>query len=278
MIIIYIYNKSNLTLLITNVHNFLNKSNLLNKQFDITIYSNVIPSINHDLKIVNYDHSNYYLCKNIESIEYEYVIEMDDNFDLNILLSYDFNSNNNIVCNFINNKLENYFSDDDIKLLPKIIKNKNTNINNFPDSIKIYNLDNLRKINWINTMDYLQNKCKELNIDVNNQKLLILFQLLYPQYITLQEFEKYKEVEVKEDEKIIEIKKEILIKNIWLIKRSSCKVLLNNYVLSIEDTILKKNCVQENKADPTDKINIRIGRKLKLCSSQNLNHFYIVEY
>lgn len=304
MNIIYIYNVTNIDLFILNVNIFLNKLKLLNNNlYDIIIVSNHIPTINHNIKII----SENLIFKNIENSNYENIIEIDYSIDLNTFLSYEFNKDNYITCNYTN--YNNCFSDDDLKILPKITKriDINTIINNIPDSIKIYNLNNLKKINWINTMDYLQKKCKELNVDVNNQKLLILFQLLYPQYITLQEFDKYieKEVKIKEttiedkeyekiketiiednkqDEKIKEniIEEEIIedntIKNIWLIKRSSCKVLLNNYVLSIEDTILKKNCVRENKTDPTDKINIRIGKKLKLCLSQNLNHFYIVEY
>jgi hypothetical protein len=297
MILIYIYNTKNLDLLISNVNIFLSKSNI----FNVVIYSNIISTIIHNITIINYETPTYILYDNIE---YEYVIEVDDNFDLNILLSYEFDTNNIITCNYTNNKLENYFSEEEVKLLPKIIKNKSININNIPDSIKIYNLNNLKKINWFNTMNYLHNKCNELNININNQKLLILFQLLYPQYITLEEFkikyieeveekvvnEEVEEKVVNEDveEKVIfeEVKKikkqinQIYYRNsdVWLIKKSACKILLNNYILCLEDTILKKNNVRENRYDPYDKISVRLGKKFKLSELQNLNYFYLVEF
>jgi hypothetical protein len=280
MILIYINNNhENLELLISNVNIFLSKSKLLNKQFNIIIYSKQNIIINHNIKII----STNFIYENIENIEYEYIIEIDDHINLNIFLSYEFNINNNITCNYTNNKLEYYFTKDEIKLLSNISKKKfiNIDVDNILDSIKIYNINNLKKVNWFNTMQYLHNKCNELNIDINNKKLLILFQLLYPQYIQLEKFEEHIEDTVEEHiEDIVEIniQEKIQKPNVWLIKQSACKKLLTNYVICLEDTYLKKNRVKENKRDPTDKIFVRIGKKFKLSYMQNLNYFYIVEF
>lgn len=309
MILIYIHNTQNIELLISNVNIFLNKSKILNKYFDIVIYSSQNASITHNLNII--DNSNDFFYKNLEHSNHNYIIEVDDTVNLNIFLSYEFNKhdNNYIISNY-NNSISNYFTEDDIK---KISKKTITTVKiQTPDSIKIYNLNNLKKISWYNTMHYLHNKCNELHIYINDKKLLILFQLLYPQYIELQKFEEYIEkepeiIEIKQEkievileeleeleeelveeqedinlDKIEEIIREIERKfknsTVWLIKQSACKKLLNDYVQCLENTYLKKNSIKENKKDPYDKIYVRIGSKFKLSYLQNLNHFYLVEH
>jgi hypothetical protein len=154
-------------------------------------------------------------------------------------------------------------------------------------------------------MQYLHDKCIELNISINDEKLLIIYQLLYPQYINLNinkldyiypnmseiiedkennielnkedKFEIFDNNIIFDDDITLESNWSVYYKpDIWLIKRSACKNLLTNHILTLEYTQLKKNCVKENKNDPTDKINISVGKKLRLSGIQTLNHFYKV--
>jgi len=285
MILIYIYNTKNLELLISNVNIFLEKQHSL---FDIIIYSNQTPTTNHNLQILSYNVDDYFFYPNVKNSTYDFIIEINDTVDLNIFLSFFVDYEKYISCNY--KMINNYFNENDLKLIPNITKKKNIdlNVNSIPDSIKIYNVNNLKKINWVNTMEYIHNKCIEFDININNEKLLVLYQILYPQYIELQELkdyiEKNEDEEQKSNELTSEYKKlelythEYKKENIWLIKRSACKKLLNNYVVSIDNTYLKKNNVKENKNDPTDKIYVRIGKKFKLSWIQKFTFFYVVDY
>jgi hypothetical protein len=309
MILINIINTNNLDFLILNINTFLNKIKELNNQYDLIIYSNETPKENCSLNIQKYDIEHYFY-KHINDTNYNYIIEINDLINLNFILSYKLESIEYINCNVINNNIGDYFSIEDQDKFNKINKHFNKNINNFSNSIKIYNVKNLKKINWFNTMDYIYNKCIELNININNQKLIILYQLLYPQYIHLEDIQ-HIDIQIEHPNDIQINKIDIQIENpndiqsndidiqienlndtdiqientndiqiiksdIWLLKKSSCKRLLNNYVLTIENTVLKKNSVKENKYDPTDKISVGVGKKFKLINHQYLHFFYIV--
>jgi len=262
MFLIYIYNPINLDLLILKACHFLNKQK---NEYNIIIYSTISKTINNNLTILDEKTIDLFY-KKIETFDYEYIIELDADDNLDFLLCYQNNLDNYITCNYNENKnINDYFTIDESNSFAKINKKLQSikQLNNFPSSIKIYNIHNLKKIDWFNTMQYLHNKCIELNININNDKLLIIYQLLYPQYINLNinkldyiysnMWDIFKDTnEIKEDATIIEdtniLENEWTLSyrpDVWLIKRSSCKNLLNNYILTLENTKLKKNCVKD---------------------------------
>jgi hypothetical protein len=219
---------------------------------------------------------------------YKYCIEINENTNLKYILDYE-------SCEYINNIYINdiftkryHFTTEEMN---KIIFFYKYNILNNPlivnNDSTIFNINGLNKINWFNTIQYLYNKCIELNIDINNDKLMALYQMFYPQYVNLKEQQVIIEDEDKhvitDDEIISELlqeTKEINYKrpDVWLIKKTACKQLFDNRIICIENTYLKKNCVKENKHDPHDKIYVTIGKKFKLSYQQNLNHFFIIEH
>jgi len=258
----------------------------------------------------------------IKTTNHNFIIELDNIKDLNYFLD-NYKLTEYISSNYTNNNLQHYFTSNEIILLGKINKKfNNLNITHI-GTIKIYNVHGLKKLGWSNTIDYLYNKCNELNIEINNEKLLILYQILYPQYINLMEINLILEPELEpklepklepELEPELELESELELEleptkepiiepltteiinsipnllldalntimnkkyNIGLIKRSSCKLLLDGHIICIENTYLKKNRVKVNKYDPHDRIPIIVGKKFKLSKEQYLNFFYIVEY
>ena len=248
--------------------------------------------------------------------DYKYCIEINQNTDLRHILDYE-------SCEYINNIFTNniitknyYFTTEEMN---KIIFFNKYNILNNPlvvnNNSTIFNINGLNKINWFNTIQYLYNKCIELNIDINNEKLIALYQMFYPQYTNYIEQQVIKEEEeqviIEEDEQvIIEENEQVIIEedeqviieeeqvitddeiisellqetiiykkpDVWLIKKTACKQLFDNRIICIENTYLKKNCVKENKHDPYDKIYVTIGKKFKLYHQQYLSYFFVVEY
>jgi hypothetical protein len=283
MILIYsiIKNDFNINSFISKLNNYLNAN--INNYDDIitcilftTIDLNIMNIGNVKIKKMDTLFFNY---KEYFS-NYNYCIEVDQNTNLNTILNY-------TTCQYIsltntNTRTNIFFTSEEIEKIQKINKNVKIDYNQYIDfsdkNIKFFNIQGLNKLNWFNTIQYLYDKCIEFNIDINNEKLLVLYYMLYSQYINF--------IEIQEDEvgvinvisEVDVVKPEDIKLSLWLIKKTACKQLLDNRVQLIENTYLKKDCVKKNKHDPFDKIYVTIGKRFKLSYQQNLNHFFIVEH
>ena len=226
--------------------------------------------------------------------------KIDENVIKNLItessLYLEFTKNSNIIdnnsiylCDYIkgtvsNNTILDLFSIDDLKKLNKTI-NTSIKLLDYSNKTVLFNINGLIKISFFDTIQYLYKKFKDLNIVVSLEQLLCLHQVLYPLYVEsteenicineqLDELDDLDDLESNE----LELIKIEITPIIWLINKDHCKALLNKRVICCYNTVLKKHSVRENKNDPTDKVRISIGTKLKLIDYQNNNFFYKVTF
>jgi len=207
--------------------------------------------------------------------------------------------NNSIyLCEYIkgtisNNTILDLFSLEDLKKLNKTF-DTSIKLLDYSNNTVLFNINGLIKISFFDTIQYLYEKCKNLNIVVSLEQLLSLHQILYPSYIEIIEKNTCIDEQLDKSEELYILDKpeklnkteelnnsEITIikpKIIWLINKDHCKAIINKRVICCYNTILKKHSVRENKNDPTDKIRISIGTKLKLIDDQNNNFYYKVTF
>ena len=244
--------------------------------------------------------------------------KIDENIIQNLIkepsLYLQFTKNINIVdnnsiylCEYIkgtisNNTILDLFSVEDLKKINKTI-NTSIKLLDYSNNTVLFNINGLIKISFFETIQYLYEKCKDLNIVVSLEQLLSLHQILYPLYVETIEENICIDEQLDEPEELYKLEEpidlckpdelynlnksyelnnyEIIIikpKIIWLINKDHCKAILNKRVICCYNTILKKHSVRENKNDPTDKIRISIGTKLKLIDEQNNNFYYKVTF
>jgi hypothetical protein len=261
-----------------------------------------------NIKILHVDNKllpfyTYKLFKN-----YTYCIELE--LDYNAIINVDDINVRDICTGYkIVNSLTDIFNENSLEKIKLINKNINFSLfnNKIINNFKIYNISSLHNNTFYENIVYIYEKFLSNNVILTNIQLFTIYQLLYPNYISYVLLETIKELIEEEvgdiinnnlkilDEKLdnnLETNLKIKINdsyfnyyfrnNIdttnWYVIKKYFKIINNNTILSLQDTYIKKNGVKENKNDPYDKINLPIGRRLKLKNYQPFEYFYNVYF